>query len=118
LDEIELTEQEAKNIINPIIIKNGNDISPFKLFDENSEASWTFSLMTRLKTKAAEITEGRLKWVLKTALPLNPNFNLFYNGNELESSKVNKPILKKWIIGKDDETAEKMESVNCYEDGD
>jgi hypothetical protein len=116
LDEIELAEQEAKNLIIPLITKSGKDISPFKLFGKDSEESWTFSLMTRLKTKAAEITEGRLKWVLKTALPLNPNFNLFYNGIKLESSKIKKPLLKKWKIGKDDETAEKIKSVTCHKD--
>lgn len=114
LDEIELSEKEATDLINPFIKKDGTDISPFQMFGKEAQKSWTFTIMTRLKTKAAEIKEGRLKWVLKTALPLNPHFLLYYNGVRLDSFKINKPVLKKWTIGKEDETADKTPSIISF----
>lgn len=106
LDQRELTQDEAKNIIDPYLAKHGVHFLKFDLWGVDSLDSWTFSIMTELKPKAAEIKEGRLKWILKTALPLNPGFRLFYNGTEISSSKVDRPITKTWVIGKDDVTAE------------
>ena len=68
---------------------------------------------TELKPKANEIKIGRLKWILSTALPLDPGFELNFNGEKIESSKINVPVMKKWIIGKDDETAEKLKIAEC-----
>lgn len=58
------------------------------MFGPNSEPSWTLSILTDLKPKAAEIKEGRLKWILRSALPLNPGFILYYNCDRIESSNV------------------------------
>ena len=49
--------------------------------------------------------------MLSTALPLNPGFDLKFNGAKVESSKINTPIMKKWIIGKDDETLDKIKGA-------
>ena len=67
--------------------------------------------MTELKPKASEIKIGRLKWLLSTALPLNPGFELKFNGVKIESSKVKTPIMKKWIIGKEDDTVNKIDGA-------
>jgi hypothetical protein len=42
-----------------------------------------------------------LAWVLRTALPLRDDFQVFYNGSKLEASKAGKGRLKKWILGTD-----------------
>lgn len=115
LVERELTEGEAQSSISPFIRSAGRDMVPFPLFGEDAVSSWTFSIMTALRTKAAEITEGRLKWVLRTALPLSPAFQLHYNGEILESSKILKPIRRTWIIGKDDPAAEALDFAVCRE---
>jgi len=117
LDEIELSEEEAKIMINPIIKYNGKDLTSFLLFGENSEKTWTLSIMTELKPKAYEIKEGRLKWILKTALPLSPGFKLYYNGQNLESSKINIPLVKSWTVGEEDETASKIDGCLSNFDG-
>ena len=111
IDEREVTEKEAKEIINEYCYEG---LLNFNLFGKKAAKTWTFSLMTELKPKAAEIQHGRLKWLLSSALPLNPEFNLFFNGEIIESSKVNNPILKKWIIGKDDETVTRIEGAKEY----
>jgi hypothetical protein len=48
---------------------------------------WTLALIEKLKPKASEITLGRLKWVLSTAMPLESSFHLCLNGAEIRSSK-------------------------------
>lgn len=50
--------------------------------------SWTFCLLESLKEKAAELKLGRLKWVLRTAMPLKANFSIVVNGDALVSSKA------------------------------
>lgn len=110
IDEREVNEDDAKTLLKQYIDEK---IVKFDLFGENAELTWTVSLMTELKPKANEIKIGRLKWILSTALPLNPGFELNFNGEKIESSKINVPVMKKWIIGKDDETAEKLKIAEC-----
>jgi len=117
LDEREIEETEVQEVLNPYIHSAGNNLLPFKLFGEDAAETWTFSILTSLKPKSSEILEGRLKWVLRTALPLNPRFKLYYNGNEIESSKISKPIRKTWIFGKDDSTIDSLDFAVSRQDG-
>ncbi|WP_186188690.1 ATP-binding protein [Burkholderia gladioli] len=56
---------------------------------------WTLCLLEELKDKVLDIKTGRLKWVLSTAMPLDPTgkFQLHLGGEEIESSKANFDIL-------------------------
>ncbi len=112
LDEREISKDDAEKSLSPFLTVHGQPMVPFELFGENAVESWTFSILTGLKTKASEIKEGRLKWVLRTALPLNPGFSLYYNGNQIKSSKISKPLRKKWVLGQDDETLENYGSAS------
>jgi len=102
ISEIILTEEEAKEQLEPLLIKNGKSLLTFNLFGDKSEGTWTIAIMYSLKGKSFEITPGRLKWVLKTALPLGSAFNLCFNGEKLKSSKTTGKVLKKWVFGKND----------------
>ncbi len=115
LAERELSEAEAEASISSFIRSAGRVLVPFSLFGTEAVPSWTFSIMTALRPKAAEIKEGRLKWVLRTALPHSPAFQLHYNGELVESSKVAKPIRRSWTFGKDDPAAEALEYATCRE---
>lgn len=42
-----------------------------------------------------------LEWVLRTALPLRPDFGIWLNGKKLIPSKEGKGRIKKWVLGKD-----------------
>lgn len=84
IDEREVNEDDAKTLLKQYIDEK---IVKFDLFGENAESTWTVSLMTELKPKANEIKIGRLKWILSTALPLNPGFELNFNGEKIESQK-------------------------------
>lgn len=110
LPEVELTEDEAKSLLYPYICQDGKSVISFELFGEKAEETWTVSLLTDLKPKAAEIKVGRLKWILSTALPLNPSsFQLDLNQTKIESSKTKIPVQKEWIIGKDDLIASELD---------
>lgn len=111
LDEIRISESDAKKIVQQFTFLDGKDMVAFPMFGDNSEESWTLSVLTDLKPKATEIQEGRLKWILRSALPLNPKFNLYYNCDKIESSKINTAVMNTWIVGKDDATAEDLSFV-------
>jgi hypothetical protein len=54
----------------------------------NSGKSWTLVLLEELKEAAAtELKPGRLRWVLRTAMPLAADFKLFLNAQRIISSK-------------------------------
>ena len=115
LDEKILTEDEAKKILLPIIIKDGQQLVPFELWGSNAEKTWTMVVMSDLKPKAQEIKEGRLKWILSTALPLNPNFVLHFNGTLLESSKSGIEPWKTWVFGdEEDAIVRKYDEYSSY----
>lgn len=115
LDEIELSENEVKTLLSPYITSGSQNLVPFTLWGADSEPSWTFTIMSNLKPKVSEISEGRLKWILSTALPLNPNFELYYNGDLLKSSKEKQKPLKVWYFGDDEDAVAKK--FNDYQIG-
>jgi hypothetical protein len=97
----ELTEDEAKQAL-----KQWTDTKAFKasgmaLFGRTAPASWTVAVMSALKPKVHEIKPGLLEWILRTALPLRPDFGIWLDGRKLVPSKEGKGLLKKWILGKD-----------------
>lgn len=119
LDEKFLTEDEVKKILLPIIIKDGQQLVPFDLWGSNAEKTWTMVVMSDLKPKAQEIKDGRLKWILSTALPLNPNFVLHYNGTLLESSKAKIEPWKTWVFGdEEDVVVKKYDDYSSYSKND
>lgn len=63
----------------------GNQLSFF------SNKSWTICLLTELGPKAATIQQGRLNWVLSTAMPIGDGFRLFLQGKEIKSAKESSP---------------------------
>src|SRR5262249_6288051 len=96
-----LTEKQAKEALAPWI-----DAPTFKkmstsLFGKRASNSWTVAIMSALKPKVQELKPGTLEWVLRTALPLRPDFAILLNGEKLVPSKEGKGLLKRWVLGKD-----------------
>ena len=52
-----------------------------------NQPSWTIVILEDLKEKARVIQVGKLKWVLRTAMPLSAHFNLLLNNERIPSSK-------------------------------
>ena len=97
----ELTEKEARQAAEPWTGTAAFQAANTVLFGEGSPESWTLSIMSSLKDKVHEIRSGTLGWVLRTALPLRPDFGIWLNGQALESSKEGKGLLKRWVLGQD-----------------
>ncbi len=105
LDLRELTADQAKGLLSEALNSDDPGSRAINLFGKHASPSWTVAVLGNLTDLARGLTPGRLKWVLATALPLNPRFKLFYNGEELRPSRTSIPVLKEWIIGKDDKVA-------------
>ena len=96
----ELGEVEAQEALAPWIKGGRAGYKAIKLFGKGAVESWTVAIMSELKHMIANLTRGRLKWVLQTAMPLRDDFQLYLNGVRIRAQKYKKPA-KKWIIGKD-----------------
>jgi len=115
LDERILTEEETKTVLKPLIKDNGVELLEFNLWGNKSEKTWTFAVMSDLKPKAHDIQNGRLRWILRTALPLNPNFQLYFNSEKLTSTKDDLKPEKTFVFGKDDEVVKKNKDYTSRE---
>ena len=108
LDVRELSKKETMQILQPILKREvGNGLSS-KLFSSKAPKSWTVAAMSNLTNMAKKLSDGRLKHVLKTALPISPQFNLYYGNEKLSPQKVKKPVINEWIIGNRDKVAQKL----------
>jgi hypothetical protein len=63
--------------------------------------TWTLVVLENLKTEGREIKRGVVRRMMQTSLPLGAELNIVFNGSILASSKLDIPVLKEWIIGKD-----------------
>ncbi len=97
----ELSEDEAKQAIEAWTKSAAFKATGMTLFGKTSPASWTVAVMSSLKPKVHEIKPGLLEWVVRTALPLRPDFAVWLNGKKLVPSKHGKGLLKQWVLGKD-----------------
>lgn len=84
----EIGSQEAKEIIATVATYNNPTV---EWYDTNS--SWTSCILTNLKPSASNLSVGKLKWVLSTAMPITDDFSLFLDGAETKSSKLTAPIV-------------------------
>jgi hypothetical protein len=64
------------------------------------QKSWTLAVLEDLKDKIGEIRLGRLQWVLRTAMPLQADFKVFLNGEEVISSKEDYKRVVEFTLGK------------------
>ena len=101
----ELQQHQAEDILGSIAPLTQNLQIPFRLFGRGAARTWTAAALTTLTPLARKLTPGRLKRVLKTALPISPQFNLYFNGEQLTPEKVDRPQISQWIIGSNDAIA-------------
>ncbi len=75
------------------------------LFGTNASPTWTAAGLSDFKDLYSKLSMGRLRWVLRTALPLVSDFELALDGEVLESSKQSGDSLLDLTVGKDDDVA-------------
>lgn len=108
LDVRQLSIGEAKNLLQTVLGEGKNGLKNMQLFGKGAAKTWTVAAMSSLRNMAKKLTHGRLKRVLRTALPITPQFNLFYCGEQLKSEKITKPTIQEWNIGEKDEVAKQL----------
>jgi len=96
-----LSEEEAVQLLRPWTEGAKEGYKALRLFGDNAAPSWTVAIMSGLKRMGRKIQRVRLKWILHTAMPLRDDFRLFLDGDPVETSKIEVPLIEKWIIGKD-----------------
>jgi hypothetical protein len=97
----ELSEEQAKQALRQWTEAPDFKSTGMALFGKGAPPSWTIAVMSSLKPKALEVKPGFLEWVLRSALPLRPDFGIWLNSSKLIPSKQGKGLLKKWVLGKD-----------------
>jgi hypothetical protein len=112
-----LTDDQARAALGTWIERESFKRTKIRLFGAGASDSWTFTILSDLKDKVHEIQPGRLKWVLRTALPLRDDFNIFLDGEKLLPSKAAQGRIKRWVLGKDIvELPKPSKGVNGRED--
>jgi Histidine kinase-, DNA gyrase B-, and HSP90-like ATPase len=96
-----LTESEAIEALSPWTNTDDFKRSDLKLFGKGAAPSWTVAILSSLKPKVHEIKPGMLEWLLRTAMPLRPDFAVWLGGKKLSSSKQGKGLIDSWVLGKD-----------------
>lgn len=100
LDLLELTEQEAQKALGPWL-PDDEGRAELKLFGEGAEETWTVAIISDLKPMAMDLSAGRLRWVLSTAMPLRDDFRLFLGNEKVVSSKAGSKRVGRWVLGKE-----------------
>lgn len=95
-----LTEQQAKDAVIQWNDGNNEGYNALRLFGNDSVVSWTVAIMSGLKDMGKKVKIGRLKWILRTAMPQRSDFRLFLDGASITPPETDEPLAK-LILGKD-----------------
>lgn len=109
LEVRELNEEALSQALEPLRhLPSGQKLAA-KLIDPSS-GCWTAAAMSGLREKAEQIKQGRLAWLLSTALPNSPQFALYLNGTAIESQKASREPLDSWELGSREIVAKGIET--------
>ena len=97
----ELTSSEAERAVEQYTQSFELEKSDVRLFGEGGPTSWTICVMSNLKPRASEIKMGRVGWILRTALALHHDFDIWLNGKKIKPSQLDENMILKRVIGKD-----------------
>ncbi len=95
-----LTEEQARDAVQRWVDGDKEGYQRLRLFGEGASDSWTVAIMSGLKYMGKKIKIGRLKWVLRTAMPQRSDFRLFLDGDPITPPKMDEP-LETLVLGKD-----------------
>jgi hypothetical protein len=95
-----LTEQQARDAVQRWVYGKKEGYRRVRLFGDDASDSWTVAIMSGLKDMGKKIKIGRLKWVLRTAMPQRSDFCLFLDGDPITPPEMDEPLAK-LVLGKD-----------------
>jgi hypothetical protein len=73
------------------------------------DGTWTLAVMRTLKPPGEALKGGVIARILRSALPLGESLRIVFNTRPLRSTKMDTPVLKRWVLGRDD--LERLKSV-------
>jgi len=94
-----LTEQQARETVKRWVVGEREGHQALRLFGEAASESWTVAIMSGLKDMGKKVKIGRLKWVLRTAMPQRSDFRLFLDGEPITPPEMDYPLAK-LVLGK------------------
>lgn len=100
LDLRTLAEADARAALSSWL-PDGDGRRDLKLFGNGAADSWTVAVISDLKDLAIELRQGRLRWVLSTAMPLRDDFALYLNDEPVAPSKIDAAKVGTWVLGRD-----------------
>lgn len=95
-----LKEEEAQNAVERWIDREKEGYKGLKLFGDDASDSWTVAIMSGLKDMGKKVKIGRLKWVLRTAMPQRSDFHLYLDGDPITPPEMDPPLAR-MVIGMD-----------------
>lgn len=98
LDLRELTAAEAKFALRPWL-STAVGRKRLTLFGSGAAKSWTVAIISDLKPMALDLSPGKLRWILSTAMPLRDDFALALNDINVASSKLDAKQVGHWVVG-------------------
>jgi len=63
--------------------------------------TWTLAILTDLRSVGTEMQPGRIRRMLRAALPLGSSMQMSFNGEVLTPTKIDIPEMQTWLIGPD-----------------
>jgi Histidine kinase-, DNA gyrase B-, and HSP90-like ATPase len=99
LHVVELSAENARETLETAI---GDKEGVKALFGEKAPETWTVAILSDLKPKAESIQEGRLRWILRTGLPVGDRFKLWFNDDPLASPKEEGDRDWEFVVGETD----------------
>jgi hypothetical protein len=97
----ELEQIDAEKALQRWTTGSKSGYKALKLFGESASKTWTVAIMSGLTEMGKKVRGGRLKWILRTAMPLRDDFRLFLDGDSIKPSKIDRPLIQRWVVGKD-----------------
>lgn len=85
----EINEQEARDHLDSI--RRVDPEAWNRIFGDQRSCGWTVARLTDFKDLYGKLQPGRLRWVLRTVLPLESQFKIYLNANQVVSSKYTYP---------------------------
>ena len=111
----ELSEEQSKRLLSDIQTRNPETWEI--MFGTRASPSWTAAGLSDFKSLYKELKAGRLRWVLSTGLPLQSDFKLWLNNEELTSSKASTKAITTYSIGYNEDNIIDIDGVTCNEQG-
>lgn len=85
LHVFQLNEEEAKKSLQQALGEDDDLVE--HLFGRGQPSTWTAAVLSDLKDRGRGIQPGRLRWILRTALPVGDEFKLWLNKDRLTSPR-------------------------------